>query len=173
MTAVNELSQAEYELMQLVLKNEKSWQADVLAFARADGWRAFNETRPKGSPEGWPDLRLVHVEQRRTLFAELKREPIRSQEKDGEGNVIARRHRPTLSWKQRGWLDTHERAGNEEYLWIPSDREEVLQALGPRGMFVTFAGPNNVEMQPNDFNLTARKKFPTHWAHRGRPGALV
>lgn len=31
MTAVNELSQAEYELMQLVLKNEKSWQADVLA----------------------------------------------------------------------------------------------------------------------------------------------
>lgn len=61
--------------------------------------------------KGYPDLFLLHVEQRRTVWAELKAE-----DKD-------------LSPDQEIWRDKFLAAGKEWYLWRPSDMDAIKEIL--------------------------------------------
>ena len=51
---------------------EKLLQAAVIEAAQLGGWLAHFVLDSRGSPEGWPDLTLVHQRTGRVIYAELK-----------------------------------------------------------------------------------------------------
>lgn len=83
--------------------SEAALQREIIKAARLLGWLVYHPWRSDNSEAGWPDLAMVHPEQRRFVVAELKRE-------DKE---------PTAA--QRRWLVALEAAGVEVHLWRPSD----------------------------------------------------
>lgn len=103
---------------------EDAFQRQVTDLASALGWSwvHFRPGRtergwvtPVQGPlgKGWPDLQLVHTQQRRVLFIELKRE------------------RSRCSVEQFAVLLTLAAAGAEVGVWRPSDLEgTVLAVLG-------------------------------------------
>jgi len=113
------LTNAERQLRALT---ESDWQGQVFELARLYGYsyvhfRAARTTRgwrvPVEGPlgKGWPDIVLFRPG--RTVYAELKRET---------GNECS----PDQLW-------VHEQiraAGNECYVWKPSDLNEVQRVLG-------------------------------------------
>jgi len=99
------ISVAEYKALEL----EVSFQADVDDRAEKLGWIHYHTHNSRGSDKGFPDLCAVRGN--RTIFAELKRE--------GEN--------PTP--KQKMWLEALEKAGQEVYLWRPSDWSEIEKVL--------------------------------------------
>jgi hypothetical protein len=90
---------------------EKEWTAQVVELARTLGYRRYHTYRSKNSEAGWPDEALVRE---RLILAELKRET---------GKV---------SDSQRQWLDALASAGQEVYVWFPSDLDEIGKVLGKR-----------------------------------------
>lgn len=93
---------------------EKEWTAQVVELARTLGYKRYHTYRSKHSESGWPDEALVRD---RLILAELKRE---------SGKV---------SDAQQQWLDALAGAGQEVYLWRPSDLEEVGLVLSRRWRF--------------------------------------
>jgi hypothetical protein len=87
---------------------EKDFQAEVVKFAKRNGWKAFHVHDSRKSEKGWPDLVLVRE---RILFAELKSET------------------GTTTPDQDDWLEALRRAGAEVYLWRPRDWPVIAATL--------------------------------------------
>lgn len=86
--------------------SEKSFQdGQVIPLLELHGWLVYHTHDSRRSQAGFPDLVAVRGE--RTIFAELKSET----------------GQPTA--EQYEWLVTLHQAGNEVYLWRPSDFEEI------------------------------------------------
>ena len=90
---------------------EVQWRRTVREAASALGWRAGWTWLSIHSPSGFPDLVLVSAARKRVIWAELKTE---------KGKV---------SEKQQRWLDELRAAGQEAYVWRPSDWPEVQEVL--------------------------------------------
>jgi VRR-NUC domain len=117
-TAVAPADSATWLLAQV---SEAELQAFVVRTARLLGWRVFHPKFSIGSDSGWPDLTLVSPEQQRVVFAELKRE--------GRWPTRTRLVNGRLRQGQAAWLETLMEAGQEVYLWWPSDRDDVATIL--------------------------------------------
>lgn len=98
---------------------EEAFQCQVLGMARANGWLSAHFRPAKtakgrwltpvaGDGAGFPDIILVRE---RVVYAELKTQ------------------RGKLSPEQVRWLDTLKAAGEEVYVWRPSDWAEIGKAL--------------------------------------------
>ena len=94
---------------------ERDFQQSVIDLARVYGFALVYHTfDSRRSVPGFPDLVLVG--HGRCLFAELKTE------------------RGRLSAAQKGWLAALEEcAGIENYVWRPSDWDEIHAVLSRRG----------------------------------------
>jgi hypothetical protein len=93
---------------------EKIFQRQVEQLAVTLGWAYYHTFNSYRSVQGFPDLVLVNETQRRTVFAELKSE----------------KGKPTS--KQLEWLRVLAAAGNEAYLWRPSDFDGIVRVLRRR-----------------------------------------
>lgn len=82
---------------------EKQFQAWVTQAAKLLGWKYFHPYDSRKSVPGYPDLTLVHAKQGRVIFAELKKQ---------DGRVTK---------AQQEWLTDLQAAGQEAYVWRPSD----------------------------------------------------
>lgn len=91
------------------LQPERSFQNQVLQYARLRGWRAYHTWASLHSAGGFPDLVLVR--RPRVVFAELKRED----------------RGPTRL--QAEWLDDLQASKQEVYLWRPSNWPEIERVL--------------------------------------------
>ena len=87
---------------------EKEWQAHVIETATLFGWRCYHTFDSRRSADGFPDLVMVRE---RVVWAELKRETGK------------------LTVAQWDWITALEAAGQEVYVWKPSDREQVAALL--------------------------------------------
>lgn len=89
---------------------EKEWQAWVLAYAEANGWKCFTTHDSRRSPAGDLDIRMARPP--RVLFVECKT----------EGGK--------LTPEQRGTIAVLEQCpGVEVYVFRPSDAERVKETL--------------------------------------------
>jgi hypothetical protein len=98
--------------------SENQWERTLVSLARVNGWKVagFRTAQVGGSwqtpvrhdAKGWPDLVLVRD---RVIFVELKTD---------RGRV-----RPEQHW----WIDVLEGAGQEVYVWRPSDWDEAVSVL--------------------------------------------
>ena len=75
----------------------------VIPLAKALGWEHYFTQNSRRSPEGFPDLVLVHTSPGRLLFRELK---------TAKGR---------LTPKQRHWLRILTAAGEDAAVWRPAD----------------------------------------------------
>jgi len=91
--------------------SEAQWQSQVIQLAKLRGWAYYHTVDSRKSNRGFPDLVLVRE---RVIYAELKTQ---------NGRV-----RP----EQKDWKDLLELAGQEVYLWRPSDVEQVDLVLAIR-----------------------------------------
>lgn len=115
------VSVAEFRARQAEAMSEAQLTTAFLALARFHGWvkeLAYHAHDSRRSREGFPDWTMVNPRQRRLLFAELKKQ-------DGR-----------VSPAQRRWIDGLELAGQEAYVWRPSDildgsMEEILRRRPP------------------------------------------
>ena len=90
--------------------SEKQFQADVVAFAKAHGWRLIYHTYDsRRSEHGFPDLVMIRGE--RIVVAELKVPP------------------NTLTPAQALWLDAFRRAKVPAYCWTPADWPGIEEVL--------------------------------------------
>jgi hypothetical protein len=110
-------------------QSEDDWALTVYQYARLMGWlchhgRPAQNRRGKWATpiQGDPGFFDWVFLRERTLFVELKRE--------GED----------LTPDQVRWYDRHQRAGNEVYVWRPSDWPLVQEALKRRPPKVRRAG---------------------------------
>ena len=98
--------------MKLPEITEKQFETQVKSVARMFGWMYYHTWRSIHSPAGFPDCCFLRE---RVVWAELKRE-------NGQ---------PTP--EQYEWLEALAEAGQEVYLWRPSDMEpnggEILEVL--------------------------------------------
>lgn len=101
-------------LLLLRSMTEAEWMTKVRAIAKRYGWTSYHTHDSRRSDHGWPDLVIANVAQRRTVFAELKRET----------------GKPTEA--QIEWLTHLASCGFETALWRPRDEDEVLAVLGPQ-----------------------------------------
>jgi hypothetical protein len=108
--------------------SEAAFQRRVIDFARLTGWTVYHTLDSRGSQAGFPDLMMVHPEQRRILYIELK---------------AARGH---LSGPQRQWLDKLARAGAETAMWRPADWDEAVAVL--RGKLLPVPSPDKPRERP-------------------------
>lgn len=95
--------------------SEKEFLGSVKQEAWIRGWELqYHTWNSKYSDEGFPDLVLVRVSPAppRVIYVEVK------SEKGG------------LSAEQWEWLKSLQEAGQEAYLWRPSDEREVSRVLG-------------------------------------------
>lgn len=90
---------------------EKSFQEQVIEFARLSGWIAYHTFDSRRSEPGFPDLVLARVGEFQPLFVELKSEKGR------------------LSEAQVKWRETLMLGGGGYRLWRPSDWEEIEETL--------------------------------------------
>lgn len=90
---------------------EQQWQRTVMEAAAALGWLCHHTYDSRRSEPGLPDLFLVRE---RVIWAELKTQ------------------RGRLSREQADWIAALRAAGQEVYVWRPSDWGEVEAVLGCR-----------------------------------------
>lgn len=90
---------------------ERDFQALVVQLAKLRGWLTYHTYDSRRSDEGFPDLVMVRDD--RVLFIELKQE---------------RRNRKASAVQQK-WLDNLTAAGQEVYLWRPSDWPTITKTL--------------------------------------------
>ena len=88
---------------------ESEFERQVKQLAATFSWSYYHTWRSIHSPVGFPDC--VLAKPGRLIFAELKSEV---------GKV---------SQKQQEWLDTLRAAGQEVYVWRPSQFDEVVEVL--------------------------------------------
>ena len=91
---------------------EKDFQLRVMHLAKLFRWQcyAIPDSR-RASLAGYPDLTMWNVEQKRLIFAELKRE------------------KGKLSESQKVVLSELETLGVEVYVWRPSDFDDIIEIL--------------------------------------------
>lgn len=94
---------------QTAVITEEQWQSQVLQLARLLKYRCYHTHDSRRSEPGFPDL--VMVRGKRVIFAELKRETGR------------------LTPSQHAWLRSLSEAGQEAYVWRPSDFDKVMETL--------------------------------------------
>ena len=87
---------------------EKQFEAQVRQMAKMFGWLYYHTFLSKWSSAGFPDCVFVRE---RVIYAELKSET----------------GQPTP--EQYEWLEALADAGQEVYLWRPSDFDEVARIL--------------------------------------------
>jgi hypothetical protein len=99
----------------------------VLRTARLLGYRSYHTAYSIKSTAGFPDVALVSGRRRRTVYAELK--------KEGLWPTVGRVRPQTGRWieGQTDWLRDLQDAGNEVYLWWPSDAQDIARILDDRG----------------------------------------
>jgi hypothetical protein len=96
---------------------EKEFMAQVRQLAHLWGWRTYHTHDSSRSDEGFPDLVFVkcrrpgHPTPRRAFYAELK---------TAKGKL-----RP----EQNEWICDLRAAGEEVYIWRPSDWPEIERVL--------------------------------------------
>jgi hypothetical protein len=91
---------------------EKKWQATVSGWFKQMGlWMTYHTHTSINSASGFPDLVCVHTTLPLTLYAELKTET------------------GAVTETQATWLNALAKAGNEVYLWRPSDTDEIQAVL--------------------------------------------
>lgn len=90
-------------------QSEADFMADVLAFARGQGWLAYHTHDSRKSAPGFPDA--VFARGRRLIVAELK----------------AVGGRVTL--EQGEWLAAFRSAGIPAYCWVPDSWPEIERVL--------------------------------------------
>lgn len=110
----------------ITLISESAFQQTVVELARALGYIVgFTHDARKSEP-GEPDLRMVHKEQGRVLFLELKTEKGRLTK--GRWNKAGTRFMPG----QNDWAEALNACpGAEYYLFRPSDWDEIEAVLKP------------------------------------------
>ena len=102
------MTEAAFTARVIVLAHELGWKVVHFRPARtAKGWR----TPCEGDAEGWVDLILISVKQKRTLFVELKSE---------KGHITP---------AQEEWLETLRQAGEVPQVWRPSDFQYICEFL--------------------------------------------
>lgn len=110
MTAVNEISLAEYQAETWKSMTEKAFQSQVIRAARSRGWTHIYHTQHSiHSAKGYPDLHLLRGT--RSLFIELKTMKGR------------------ISDAQTEWCRALDAAGHEAYIFRPSDMAEIDRLL--------------------------------------------
>lgn len=103
---------------------EKELQVTVVTLARALGWIVGYTHDARKSEPGEPDLRLVHPQQHRVLFMELKRE--KGIYTKGRMNKAGTRWLPG----QDEWAEAlRDCPGVEYYLVRPSDLDMIERLL--------------------------------------------
>ena len=90
--------------------SEREFQAKVVEHAKASGWLVYHTWNSQNSAAGFPDLVMVRRDGR-LIFAELKREG------------------KTTSAAQQQWIHQLTTAGQEVYLWRPSDWDSIIETL--------------------------------------------
>jgi NADH:ubiquinone oxidoreductase subunit len=90
---------------------EKVWQSQVVGLAKTLGWRVYHPFLSKWSEKGYPDLTCVNTRQQRIVFIELKTE------------------KGKLTPSQEEWIHDLKAAGQEAYMFRPSDWEKVAKIL--------------------------------------------
>lgn len=98
--------------------SEAQWEKTLVALAHLNGWRVSGfrtaqvgkswQTPVRHDAKGWPDLVLVRD---RVIFVELKT------------------NKGRISDAQDEWIMALETAGQEVYVWRPSDWDEVVEVL--------------------------------------------
>jgi hypothetical protein len=91
---------------------EKEWLATVIEIATTYGWMSYHTHDSRHSAKGFPDCVFAHETQARVVFVELKREKAR------------------LTPEQTLWGATLRAAGQDVYVWRPSDVDRVHDLLG-------------------------------------------
>jgi len=107
-------------LMQLI--TEKDFQATVIALARTYGWIVGFTYDARKSEPGEPDLRMVHPDQHRVIFAELK---------TANGKLTKGRLNKSGRWMtgQDEWQDALIASGVEYYLWRPDGLDGEIERI--------------------------------------------
>jgi len=107
-------------LMQLI--TEKDFQATVIALARTYGWIVGFTYDARKSEPGEPDLRMVHPDQHRVIFAELK---------TANGKLTKGRLNKSGRWMtgQDEWQDALTSSGVEYYLWRPDGLDGEIERI--------------------------------------------
>lgn len=95
----------------LAAVTEASWQRTVTDALRVHGWNVFADRVAWRSDAGYPDLTAVNVKQKRVIWVELKTE------------------KGKLSEKQQHWRDLLIEAGQEHFVWRPSDWDAAQRVM--------------------------------------------
>jgi len=91
---------------------ESDFQSAVIALAKQYGWRVYHVPDSRRvTDKGFPDLTLLHKEQGRVIFAELKSE---------KGRVTK---------DQMLWLAGLQTSGAEVAVWRPEHLEKVIPRM--------------------------------------------
>lgn len=110
----------------MTLIREKDFQQTVWELATRLGWIVGWTHDARKSEPGEPDLRMVHKEQGRVLFIELKSE--KGKLTKSRWNKAGTRFMPG----QEDWAEALNACpGVEYYLFRPSDWDEIEAALRP------------------------------------------
>jgi hypothetical protein len=97
------ISAAEYDAMVAKTMTEKQLQAAIVGAAQRLNWLVYHTHDSRRSQPGFPDLVLVHVTRKVTLFRELKT------------------MRGKVTTEQQQWLDALTNAGQDAAVWRPND----------------------------------------------------
>lgn len=101
----DQVSEAQWEKTLVALAHLNSWM--VAGFRTAQVGKSW-QTPVRHDAKGWPDLVLVRD---RVIFVELKT------------------NKGRISDAQDEWIMALETAGQEVYVWRPSDWDEVVEVL--------------------------------------------
>ncbi|WP_423058693.1 VRR-NUC domain-containing protein [Brevibacterium linens] len=93
----------DYRALQAGAMSERQLQDQILELAKRMGWVSYHTFDSRKSTPGFPDLVLVHPEQKRVIWRELK------SEKD------------VTSAEQKVWLSTLLLVGEDVDVWRPRD----------------------------------------------------
>ncbi len=91
--------------------SEKVFMAKVVGYARDRGWWVYHTHRSDRSECGYPDLHMIHIEQSREIYAELK--TMTGQPSFAQWWVLMRL----------------QELGHDARLWRPGDWPEIEEAL--------------------------------------------
>jgi len=90
---------------------ETDLREQIRTLCKLYGWIMYFTWRSIHSPAGFPDLVLANPDQKRVIFAELKRE---------KGKVTEH---------QKQWLDALKACGQTVFVWRPADIEAIAEIL--------------------------------------------
>ena len=94
-----------------IVITERDLREQIRDLCKLYGWKMYFTWRSIHSPAGFPDLVLANSEQKKVIFAELKRE---------KGKVTP---------EQKEWLDALKACGQTVYVWRPGDIEAIAEIL--------------------------------------------